>query len=335
MFDIILSMENNNNKRNLYNDGDSGKLYLFALVIPLVFGFILSLILNMIAVGLGLSAFTQSPALYSIYLLLVNGSLLAVYFVYNKITKTNYVNASLLKPKFSWKNLVFSILIALITLFGSLYLIKYITYLMETIGYNPDSSLPLPLSNAGWLVLNILILALAPAICEELIYRGVVFNGLRKFGKVGAIFISALLFALAHGSAMQFFYQFILGLVLAWIVVKTGSIVYSMVVHFVNNAIVVIDNYITIHTGFLEETKFTPLIIAIAFVAAAVAGGLLWLILHFTKEKKKENQISYNQIYNETYTKENRKFSSSSSILFFVLSLVVAVGLWAAGTFMA
>lgn len=328
-------MENNNNKRNLYNDGDSGKLYLFALVIPLVFGFILSLILNMIAVGLGLSAFTQSPALYSIYLLLVNGSLLAVYFVYNKITKTNYVNASLLKPKFSWKNLVFSILIALITLFGSLYLIKYITYLMETIGYNPDSSLPLPLSNAGWLVLNILILALAPAICEELIYRGVVFNGLRKFGKVGAIFISALLFALAHGSAMQFFYQFILGLVLAWIVVKTGSIVYSMVVHFVNNAIVVIDNYITIHTGFLEETKFTPLIIAIAFVAAAVAGGLLWLILHFTKEKKKENQISYNQIYNETYTKENRKFSSSSSILFFVLSLVVAVGLWAAGTFMA
>ena len=326
-------MKNTDNERNLYNDADSGKLYLFALIVPLFAGLIFSLIFNSIAVGMGLKAFTDSPALYSIYLLLVNGTLLAVYFLYNKFSKTNYVNASLLKPKFGWKNLVFSILIALVTLFGSLYLINYLTYLMETIGYSPDSSLPLPLSNGGWLVLNILILALVPAICEELIYRGVVFNGLRKFGKVGAIFLSALFFALAHGSAMQFFYQFILGLVLAWVVVKTGSIVYSMVVHFVNNATVVIFNYITLKTGFLAETKFTPLIIAISFIAAAAAGGILWLILHFTKEKKKENHVSYNSVYNETYTKENRKFSSSGSVLFFILSLVVAVALWCVGTF--
>lgn len=325
-----------NDKRNCYSDLDSGFSYLLVLVVPTLVGFLLSMIFGWIALSNGLEKFTQSSLLYCLYMVLVNGSLVATYFVYNKATRTNYVKASLLKPKAGAWNYVISAGVSLITLFGSLYLVNYLTFLMQQIGYNPDASLPLPLTNAGWLVLNLVILAVIPAICEELVYRGIVFNGLRKFGTCAAVFLSALLFALAHGSAMQFFYQFILGLVLAALVAKTGSIVVSMVAHFVNNATVIVVNYISLNTGFLaEETVFSWWVVLIAFVAAAVAGAVVWAILHFlAKEKKQENEISQNDEYIlQAKQPENKKFSSKKSLMVFLLSLALAIAIWCVGTF--
>lgn len=325
----------NENKRSFYTDLDGGLGYLFAIVIPLVVGMILSLIFSPIAAAQGLESFTQSPLLYSLYMLFVNGSLLGVFFVYNKVSKTNHVRAGLIKFKFGWVNLIMAIVVAVVTLFGSLYLINYLTYLMKQIGYNPDSSLPLPLSNGGWLVLNLFLLAVLPAICEELVFRGIVFNGLRKFGNVAAVFISALLFALAHGSAMQFFYQFALGLVLAAVVLKTGSVVASMVTHFVNNATVVVYNYIAVQQGLSETEAFTPNLIAISFLVAILAGVVLWLIFRGVKERKgKSEEISANETYDVVNSQQNKKFSSRASILFFCLGLGISVLVWCLGTFL-
>lgn len=325
----------NANKRNFYTDFDGGLAYLFAIVVPIIVGMILNLIFSPIAAAKGLESFTQSPLLYSLYILFVNGSLLGVFFVYNKVAKTNFVRAGLIKFKFGWVNLIMSIVVAIVTLFGSLYLINYLTYLMKQIGYNPDGSLPLPLTNAGWLVLNLLLLAVLPAICEELVFRGIVFNGLRKFGNVAAIFISALFFALAHGSAMQFFYQFALGLVLAAVVYKTGSIVASMVTHFVNNATVVVYNYIAVRQGISETEVFTPNLIAISFLVAILAGLVLWLILRGVKERKgKTEEISANETYNVVNSQQNKKFSSKASTLFFFLGLGISVLVWCLGTFL-
>lgn len=324
----------NENKRNFYTDLDGGLGYLFVIVVPILIGFILSMIFSPIASAQGLESFSQSPLLYSIYLIIVNGSLLGVFFVYNKVTKTNYVRAGLIKFKFGWVNLIVSIVVALITLFGSLYLVNYLSSLMEMIGYNPDSSLPLPLSNGWWLVLNLFLLAVVPAVCEELVFRGIVFNGLRKFGKVGSIFLSALLFALAHGSAMQFIYQFILGLVLAAVVLKTGSIVASMVTHFVNNATVVVYNYIILNMGLSEAQTFTPLVIVLSFLVAILAGVVVWLILRGVKERKLEGEeTSANETYIEVYSQTNKKFSSKTSILFFCLGLGLSIVIWCLGTF--
>ena len=237
-------------------------------------------------------------------------------------------------PKFGLLNALLCVIIAPIMLFGSMYLINYLMSLLQGIGYNPDTSLPLPLSNAGWLILNILILAVLPAICEELLYRGVIFNGLSKFGSVWAVLISALFFALAHGSAMQFFYQLILGVVLALIVLKSGSIFASSLVHFLNNAIVVIYNYIVLNTGGEAEVVFEPWLIAVSFIAAVVGGLLIWLVFYFMKERKKEDEKTQNEIYKEVSAAGVKKFSSSRSILMFSTSLILAVVIWCVGTFM-
>ena len=134
-----------------------------------------------------------------------------------------------------------------------------------------------------------------------------------------------------------------MGLVLAAIVYKTGSIIASMIAHFVNNATVVIYNYIEIQTGVSIQAGFTPLVIGLSFVVAAVSGVLIWLLLKFMKDRTKkvkpeggqnqESEKTVNQIYNETYVKGEKKFSSQTSILFFVLSMAVSVALWAIGTF--
>jgi sodium transport system permease protein len=90
---------------------------------------------------------------------------------------------------------------------------------------------PMPL----WVVL--LAVAVTPAICEELFFRGVILSGLRGLGQWPAIAISSLLFAVAHASIYRLLPTLVLGIVLGYLVWKTRSIVTSMVVHALNNGL--------------------------------------------------------------------------------------------------
>ncbi|MEW5974593.1 MAG: ABC transporter permease subunit/CPBP intramembrane protease [Acidobacteriota bacterium] len=90
---------------------------------------------------------------------------------------------------------------------------------------------PVPLW-AVWLVLGI-----TPAICEELFFRGFVMSGFRRLGKTWAIFLSALLFGLAHSSIYRLLPTLFLGLLIGYVVWKTGSIFCGMVAHAVNNGL--------------------------------------------------------------------------------------------------
>jgi sodium transport system permease protein len=85
----------------------------------------------------------------------------------------------------------------------------------------------------------LLVIAITPAVCEELLFRGLILSGLRRYGQWPAIIISALLFALAHASIYRLLPTFCLGLMLGYIVVKTGSIYCSMLMHALNNGIAV------------------------------------------------------------------------------------------------
>ena len=77
----------NENKRNFYTDFDGGLAYLFAIVVPIIVGMILNLIFSPIAAAKGLESFTQSPLLYSLYILFVNSSLLGVFLFITRLQK--------------------------------------------------------------------------------------------------------------------------------------------------------------------------------------------------------------------------------------------------------
>ena len=75
---------------------------------------------------------------------------------------------------------------------------------------------------------------LAP-IMEELIFRKLVLDRLAGYGPAVAMFVSALVFGLAHGNFYQFFYAFLLGLIFAYIYLRTGKVRYSMILHMMVN----------------------------------------------------------------------------------------------------
>ncbi len=86
----------------------------------------------------------------------------------------------------------------------------------------------------GW---TLLAMAVAPAICEELAFRGFILSGLRRLGhKWGAIALTAVFFGIAHGILQQSILATITGLVLGYICVKTSSIWPAMTYHLVHNA---------------------------------------------------------------------------------------------------
>ncbi len=87
---------------------------------------------------------------------------------------------------------------------------------------------------------RLLIIAVTPALVEELLFRGLIFSGLRRWGLGPALGLSALLFALLHPPLQLFIPIFTMGIIFGIVVWRTGSIFCSMIVHALNNGLMVI-----------------------------------------------------------------------------------------------
>lgn len=102
--------------------------------------------------------------------------------------------------------------------------------------------------NSVWaLIINLVLVALLPAICEETAHRGMLLQGMKKVGTVRAIVYSSLLFGLLHLNINQTFYAIILGLIMAATVVMSGSIIPAMLIHFLNNGL-------SVYLAFAQQT---------------------------------------------------------------------------------
>jgi sodium transport system permease protein len=86
-----------------------------------------------------------------------------------------------------------------------------------------------------WAILA--LMALMPAICEELAFRGFILSGLRHVGrKWTAIVISSVLFGLAHGILQQSIAATLVGIVIGYLAVQTGSLLPCVGFHLVYNS---------------------------------------------------------------------------------------------------
>lgn len=97
--------------------------------------------------------------------------------------------------------------------------------------------------DGNWILLsNAFSLALVPAICEELFFRGalqqLLCRSLRNHHV--AIVLTAVVFSLLHGEVFAFLPRFVLGLVLGYVFYYGGSLWINILVHFTNNLMVVV-----------------------------------------------------------------------------------------------
>ena len=99
---------------------------------------------------------------------------------------------------------------------------------------------------SGFLV-NLLMIAILPAIGEEIFFRGVLQRVFAEWFKNihVAVFITAFIFSAIHFQPYGFLPRFLLGLFLGYLFYWSGNLWVSMLIHFINNGLVVVVAYIS------------------------------------------------------------------------------------------
>jgi len=146
-------------------------------------------------------------------------------------------------------------------------------------------------SSIAGLMVNMLMIAILPAIGEELLFRAVLLRLFRELTKNVhlAVIISAILFSALHMQFYGFLPRFILGLFLGYLFVWTRSIWVPILVHFFNNGIAVFAAWmfargnISTDASSFGETGQTFLIIASLVMVIALT-ALIW----YSEAKKRE-----------------------------------------------
>lgn len=161
---------------------------------------------------------------------------------------------------------------------------------LSNFGYK-DTPISLPSMDGFGFVGTLLAVALMPAVFEEIIFRGLLLKGMRSFGMVGAVLLNGALFALYHQNPAQTLYQFCCGAAFALMAIRAGSILPTMLSHFINNALI-----LTLTKFGLDS--FAPTVAIIVFVLSVLclAGALAWLLFLDKKkdcaEEKGENSTT-------------------------------------------
>ena len=84
---------------------------------------------------------------------------------------------------------------------------------------------------------NFLFLGILAPVFEELFYRKAIIDRLRRYGDLPAILISGVIFGLIHGNFSQVFYATAIGMVLGYVYLRTGKVLYTMSLHAAFNLI--------------------------------------------------------------------------------------------------
>jgi len=133
------------------------------------------------------------------------------------------------------------------------------------------------------LTVNLLIIALLAAVGEELFFRGAMQNVFLEWARNPhvAVWFTAILFSTLHMQFYGFLPRMMLGVVLGYLYIWSGSLWLSILFHFLNNGLAVLFSYL-IGKGSLSETAETigagdtPVTVVIASTIVSV--GLMYFI---------------------------------------------------------
>ena len=187
----------------------------------------------------------------------------------------------------------------------------------------------------------LLMCALAP-VCEEILMRGTILDGLKESGERKAILLTGLFFMLMHESPMQTVHQFILGATLAYIVIVTRSFWLAIFGHVLNNVITL--GTVIIEANFTEAGVSDVVVLnltnVILLIGLLIAGCVIVyfavraLLSVTAKKDMGENAIIIprrptlwlNDKFLACYTgrKEEKKYLD----MFVYVAIMVGVGLW-------
>lgn len=158
---------------------------------------------------------------------------------------------------------------------------------------------------------SILYAAIAAPIIEELIFRKILLNKLRRYGDVPAILITAFAFGLFHMNLAQFFYAMALGMIFAYVTIRTNTVRYSILLHIMINSIGTAVAPLAVKPNIVFSS------IIVMWVFGVIAAGIVILILNIKKIK----------LYNAAWplAKKSDYFLNAGTILYTLMCLVMIV----------
>jgi membrane protease YdiL (CAAX protease family) len=155
--------------------------------------------------------------------------------------------------------------------------------------YNEQVAVMLNTKGIGGYLLSIFVMALLPAMSEEMLFRGGLQNFLTRATKKPwlSIIIVSILFSIVHFSVYGFLVRFFLGIVLGFIFYSTGSIWLSMTAHFFNNALAVSGIFFMTAQGKSMKEAMSKDVSATywGFLALPI---IIWLFIVLVRMSKKE-----------------------------------------------
>ena len=130
-------------------------------------------------------------------------------------------------------------------------------------------------NNPLWL--NLLFIAVVPAVVEEYIFRCVLYQGFRRCGLLKTALLTALMFGLAHGNLNQFLYAFAVGIFFVYLNEAAGTVYASMLAHTLINASTVFLSFLETR---LPENVTSAMVVAESEAASVSDLSLVfWIIL--------------------------------------------------------
>lgn len=223
---------------NRYNALDSALAFLIFVAVFFLSDYVLSPIISLFYLV------TEDYAFCSVIsLILSQGLIFLIAFTFSKIKKVGL---------FSCGGIVFSkdiipALYGVMAAIGLFFLLENahydfvndwteLLYLTDYQTYTKLNSFTAEWTNPFFSLLYTFVLVpLLPAVCEEALFRGVIMSGLRQFGDFVALILSAIIFALMHGSFEQIVLQFAIGLVIGGAVILTDNFFVGSAIHFCYN----------------------------------------------------------------------------------------------------
>ncbi|MGN0961071.1 MAG: lysostaphin resistance A-like protein [Christensenellales bacterium] len=345
---------------NQYEVADAFRFFFFLIITVFLVSFVYNIVLNIIASikGITFEALYNSDLVQVITNCLSPVTFIIFFLVYNSVRKIKYTDAFGDGQKISLLPISVAIVLAIIAIFLFTPFMNLIDYFFETCGYAPDDTIPLTdkmQSSGAFFLLGLVIYALLPAIAEELVFRGVIQKSLlSRFNGFVAIFFSSLLFVLMHGSLQQTFYQLVMAILLGYLACVGGSILYSIILHFLNNALVLVFSCFDI-IGYLNPDNtiyynaFSMIFPICIFLLGVVLVGILFWVLkylrnkNFFRESSNENPPSKTKVLEpkiKVELTETKKFGlkdmwknmTQLERIFMLASLILIGSVWIVNT---
>ena len=137
----------------------------------------------------------------------------------------------------------------------------------------------------------VLVLAVLPACCEEIAFRGFMLSGFRHMGhKWRAIVISALFFGMTHAVLQQSLIACLLGVVLGLIAVQTGSLLPCILFHAVHNTLAVVASRPPLASPGAEAPAYSWEFTVVAGILSLL---LLWWFARLNCHKSAEEELEH------------------------------------------